>query len=137
MLQIEKLKTVQLKISIFDLVFFNILRIWYIFITFLCMKKYDTKAAFGKHIISIQKLNPNWCKEVLLIRSKIRDLSQATADTERMFIMMNRINGKLSSRICKSLGHRMRVQAHVPRNPELIDWEYAYNLWKEKRRDTT
>ena len=77
-------------------------------------------------------MNPNWCKEVLLIRSKIRALSQATADTERMFSMMNRIKGKLSSRICKSLGHRKRVQALVPRNPELIDWEYAYNLWKEK-----
>ena len=47
-------------------------------------------------------------------------LSQPTAKTERMFGMMSRIKGKLSSRMFKSLGHRMRVKANALCNTELI-----------------
>ena len=76
----------------------------------------------------------SWCEEILLVQTKIRALSQARADTERMFSLMNFIKSKLTSRIGKSLGHRMRAQAHVPREPALVDWDYAFKIWQEKKR---
>ena len=98
------------------------------------MKPFHTEDSFENHISSQVENNPHWCEEVLLIRNKLRALSQSTADTERMFSLMNRIKGKLSSRIGKSLDHRMRVQAHLPKNPAFIDWNHAFNIWKEKKK---
>ena len=98
------------------------------------MRTHSTKDSFEKFINSRLTMDSKWCKEVLQVRSRLRAPSHATADTGRMFSLMNRIKGKLSSRIGKSLGHRMLVQAHIAKDPELIDWEYAYSLWIEKKK---
>ena len=98
------------------------------------MKPFHTEDSFENHVSSQVENNPHQCEEVLSIRNKLRALSQSTADTERMFSLMNRIKGKLSSRIGKSLDHRMRVQAHLPKNPAFIDWNHAFDIWKEKKK---
>ena len=75
-----------------------------------------------------------WQVEQQIVQSKIRAFSQATADTERMLSLMNFIKSKLTSRIGKSLKHRMRAQAHVPRDPARVDWNNAFKIWQEKKR---
>ena len=104
------------------------------------MKPFHTDDFFENHISSQVENNPNWCEEVLLIRNKLRALSQSTADTEWMFSLMNRIKGKLSSRIEKSLDHRMRVQAQRPsclRTRRLLTGILLSTSEKKKRKDTT
>ena len=97
------------------------------------MKNFATRKGFEKSVKAKEGICSNWCEEVLLIQSKLRALSQATSDTERMFSLMNFIKSKLTSRITNCLHHRMRAQAHLPRDPSLVDKDYAFHIWKMKK----
>ena len=86
------------------------------------------------NVVTEQNLNQRWCPEVLLIRSKLKAISEASAESERMFSRMKRLKNYLSSRLKPSnIANRLQANAHLPRDPQQIDWQHALNLWKEKK----
>ena len=91
-----------------------------------------TKSEFESAITLQKANNPTWCREALLVRSKLCALGQTTVETERISTLMSRIKGKQTNRIDHSLQHRMISQAHLPNNPSLVNRKHAYALWEKK-----
>jgi len=47
---------------------------------------------------------------------------------------MNRLQNKLTNRLDKNLGSRLRVTMHIPKDPAKVNWEKAYNIFENLRK---
>ena len=72
------------------------------------------------------QLDPSWCETVLMLKSKLQAIGGTTVDSERAFHLMSRILNKLTKRLNKNLGARLKVTMHLPKDPAKIDWKKAY-----------
>ena len=96
-------------------------------------KTYHTKSrkAFQKVIEEQTCLKEG----VLLLRSKKKAITYATAENERMFSTMNRIKNQVKNRLSvEHTDERIRNSVHLPRNPEFINWGKALSIFKNKKR---
>ena len=70
---------------------------------------------------------------MLLVISRIKAIGGMTADSERAFHLMSRIQNKLTNRLYKNQGSRLRVTKHIPKGPTKVNWEKAYNIFENLR----
>ena len=81
------------------------------------VKQTRTKKELRKIIDEKVGKDPTWCESVFLIKSKIDSIGGTTVDSERAFHLMSRIQSKLTNRLDKNLGTRLRITMHLPKDP--------------------
>ena len=55
-------------------------------------------------------------------------------ESERAFHLMSRIQNKLTNRLDKNLGTRLRITMHLPKDPAKVNWEEAYEIFEAQRK---
>ena len=54
-------------------------------------------------------------------------------DSERAFHLMSRIQSKLTNGLDKNLGSRLRVVMHLPKDPEKVNWDEAFEIFEKQK----
>ena len=83
-----------------------------------CSKKtYSEKELFQEALERKVALIPHFAKSAIEIRAKVKAISEANAEPERFFSLMNRLKSKLKNRLtAENIERRMTVWTHTARD---------------------
>ena len=84
----------------------------------------DAKEQFQDALETQVEIEPRFAESALFFRTKCAAVSNATAEAERAFSLMNRIKNDQTNRLLpEHLAQRMRIKLHCPLDKNDIDWD--------------